>query len=140
MAILANRWYQNLVRPTFRVSAKLALYSVDRQRVLMMHYRDGHYGLPGGHIEKGESPETTLRREIMEEVGIEVGPVVRKDFFEREDSIILAFTSFAEGADPELKSPKPKKEEGVWLTRSEVEALERILPAYKAFALEQWPL
>ncbi|NQV88020.1 MAG: NUDIX domain-containing protein [Parcubacteria group bacterium] len=29
----------------------------------------GHYFLPGGHIEDGESPEIALDRELMEEIG-----------------------------------------------------------------------
>ena len=32
----------------------------------------GEYGLPGGHLEFGESFETCAKRETMEEVGIEI--------------------------------------------------------------------
>jgi 8-oxo-dGTP pyrophosphatase MutT (NUDIX family)/predicted kinase len=36
----------------------------------------GKWGLPGGHIEPGDaSPEAALRREMREELGIELGPV-----------------------------------------------------------------
>lgn len=140
MATRLSAWFKNMFWPTFRVSAKIALYSADGQKVLMMKYRKGHYGLPGGHIEKGEAPETALRRELQEELGIEIGPVQRKDFFQREDSFILAFVSRSQSSDPELNPPNPAKETGVWLTRTELEAIERTLPAYKTFILENWPV
>jgi 8-oxo-dGTP pyrophosphatase MutT (NUDIX family) len=31
----------------------------------------GHYFLPGGHVEVGETPEITLKREMVEELGFE---------------------------------------------------------------------
>ena len=37
---------------------------------LLLHYAEGHWDLPKGHVEKGESEEQTARREIMEETGI----------------------------------------------------------------------
>ena len=37
---------------------------------LVLHYTEGHWDLPKGHIEAGESEEETARREIYEETGI----------------------------------------------------------------------
>ena len=37
-------------------------------------YRDGEYGLPSGHLEKGESPIETVIREAKEEIGIDISP------------------------------------------------------------------
>jgi NAD+ diphosphatase len=37
--------------------------------------RMGHWDLPGGFLEEGEEPLTGLRREFLEETGIEVEPV-----------------------------------------------------------------
>ncbi len=37
---------------------------------LILHYEEGHWGYPKGHIEKGETIEETVRREIREETGI----------------------------------------------------------------------
>ncbi len=38
---------------------------------LLLHYEAGHWDFPKGHIEKGESEEETVRREVKEETGIE---------------------------------------------------------------------
>ena len=38
---------------------------------LLLHYEMGHWGFPKGNIEKGESLEQTVRREVKEETGIE---------------------------------------------------------------------
>jgi 8-oxo-dGTP pyrophosphatase MutT (NUDIX family) len=37
---------------------------------LILHYEEGHWGYPKGHIEKKETLEETARREIREETGI----------------------------------------------------------------------
>ncbi len=37
---------------------------------LLLHYEEGHWGCPKGHIEKAETPEETARREIREETGL----------------------------------------------------------------------
>jgi 8-oxo-dGTP pyrophosphatase MutT (NUDIX family) len=37
---------------------------------LLLHYFSGHWEFPKGHIEKGESEEETVKREIFEETGI----------------------------------------------------------------------
>jgi len=37
---------------------------------LLLHYEAGHWDFPKGHIEKGESEEDTVRREVEEETGI----------------------------------------------------------------------
>lgn len=37
---------------------------------LLLHYGAGHWDFPKGHIERGESEEDALRREVFEETGI----------------------------------------------------------------------
>lgn len=39
-------------------------------KVLMIHQNVGHWGLPKGHVEEGETEEETAIREVFEETGI----------------------------------------------------------------------
>jgi 8-oxo-dGTP pyrophosphatase MutT (NUDIX family) len=48
--------------------------------VLVMRNRDGTHILPGGRIEQGESQMDALRREILEEAGIEITDIRRIGF------------------------------------------------------------
>ncbi|MGC4960273.1 (deoxy)nucleoside triphosphate pyrophosphohydrolase [Gordonia sp. DT101] len=62
-----------------------AILDAGRRRVLLAQRRypvevAGRWELPGGKTEPGESAETALRRELMEELGVEVavGGVLRE--------------------------------------------------------------
>jgi len=54
-------------------SAGVVLFRVEEGQVyyLLLHYIEGHWDFPKGHIEPGESIEDTIRRELKEETGIE---------------------------------------------------------------------
>lgn len=49
---------------------------------------DGHWSIPGGHLEFGETFEETTRREVLEETSLKIDNVrfgaVTNDFFESE--------------------------------------------------------
>ncbi len=55
-----------------------ALIFDDQGRILLLEHvfrPDSDWGIPGGFINKGEQPEAALRRELREEIGIEVQDV-----------------------------------------------------------------
>ncbi|MBU5352766.1 NUDIX domain-containing protein [Paenibacillus barcinonensis] len=54
-----------LVRPS-------VLIVNDQREVLLVKYRDHTWGVPGGMMELGESVEECARREVREEIGIEL--------------------------------------------------------------------
>lgn len=64
-----------LVEPRFTVTAGAVVVD-DRGRVLMLEHRfralNNAWGIPGGFMEKGEQPEEAIRRELREEVGLEL--------------------------------------------------------------------
>ena len=43
----------------------------------------GYWSLPGGVVETGEKLEAAVRREVQEETGLELGPLVVFEIFER---------------------------------------------------------
>ena len=49
---------------------------------LLLHYEAGHWDFVKGHVEKGESEEETVRREILEETGLRNNTFL-SDFRER---------------------------------------------------------
>jgi 8-oxo-dGTP pyrophosphatase MutT (NUDIX family) len=67
----------------FPVSVKGVLATADGKVVLVLNDR-GEWELPGGRIERGESPEDCLTREIEEELGVtaKVGQPIDSYLFE----------------------------------------------------------
>jgi bis(5'-nucleosidyl)-tetraphosphatase len=41
------------------------------RRYLILHYEEGHWDFPKGHVERGEDEKATARRETREETGID---------------------------------------------------------------------
>ena len=120
------------------VSVKVALFSADLQRVLVMFYpKRNVYGLPGGHIDKGELPDFALARELQEELGIKVENAVLKDSY-RSGRIILAYTAVVPN-DFKTFPPNPNFEHAVWRSKVEVETMEHLSDHYREFILEYWP-
>ncbi len=72
-----RRWGVRLVEPRFMITAG-AIVLDERGRVLLLKHRfrvGSGWGIPGGFLEKGEQPEDGLRRELCEEIGLELGVV-----------------------------------------------------------------
>jgi 8-oxo-dGTP diphosphatase len=61
----------------FIVSAGAVIVDEQGQVLLLKHvFRTGSgWGIPGGFIDSNEQPEAALRRELQEEVGLELGSV-----------------------------------------------------------------
>ena len=69
-----RRWTMRVSHPRFAVSAG-AVVTDNRGRVLLLKHRfrpGTGWGMPGGFLAEGEQPDEALRRELREEVGLEV--------------------------------------------------------------------
>ncbi len=52
------------------VGAAIFRHTLEGRRYLLLQYPSGHYDFAKGHVETGETEEETLRRETVEETGI----------------------------------------------------------------------
>jgi ADP-ribose pyrophosphatase YjhB (NUDIX family) len=101
-----RRWTVRLSHPRFAVTAG-AVVTDARGRVLLLKHRfrpGTGWGMPGGFIKAGEQPEEGLRRELREEVGLEVEKVklFTTRAFKRPMQVEIVFTAQAIGVANQL--------------------------------------
>ena len=77
-------WLAHILGQTRRVDQHHVVAAILRrdERVLLCHRSPGRqwypgvWDFPGGHVEQGEQPNEALRRELLEEIGVEIGPAL----------------------------------------------------------------
>lgn len=69
-----RRLTMRLIEPRFTVTAGAVVLDEEGRVLLLKHvFRAGSgWGIPGGFIEKGEQPEEAVRRELFEEIGLQL--------------------------------------------------------------------
>ena len=107
---------------------------------LLMIYRNRHWDLPKGKMEKGESPALFAVREVEEECGIKNLRIVKKlsstchIFFLKNECI--KHTHWYEMISKDPANPTPQAEEGIreakWLTREKVKKIRnKVYPSLR---------
>ena len=69
-----RRWSMRVTHTRFTVTAGALIFN-DRGQVLLLKHRfrtGSGWGLPGGFLEAGEQPLAALKRELREEIGMEI--------------------------------------------------------------------
>jgi ADP-ribose pyrophosphatase YjhB (NUDIX family) len=99
-----RRWSVRLWHPRFAVTAG-GVVTDNRGRVLLLKHRfrpGSGWGVPGGFLESGEHPEDALRRELLEEVGMEITnlKLVATKTFRKPKQVEIIFSCQAV-SDPE---------------------------------------
>lgn len=94
-----RRWTLRASQSHFAVTAG-AVITDDEGRVLLLKHRfrpSPGWGIPGGFIEEGEQPEAALRRELREEVELEVKDVklLTTRAFKEPKQVEIIFTARA---------------------------------------------
>jgi mutator protein MutT len=75
--ITLRRWFSRFTNARFSATAGAVVLNDEGQLLLLKHvFRTGSgWGIPGGFVKAGEHPEEALRRELREEVGLELAHV-----------------------------------------------------------------
>jgi len=102
----------------------------DRILLCKSHKWENKYVIPGGHIEKGESMEEALRREILEETGLQIRDIrllsIKESIFSKtfyEDRHFI-FIDYQCRTDSDRVVLNDEAEEYAWVALKEIEDYE----------------
>lgn len=99
-----RRWTMRISHPRFAVTAGAVVTDGNGRVLLLKHrFRPGAgWGMPGGFMEAGEQPDEAVRRELREEIGLEVEKLklVKTRSFKTPQQVEIVFCCQAVG-DPE---------------------------------------
>ena len=101
-----RRWTVRFSQSRFAVTAG-AIVTDDRGRVLLLKHRfrpGAGWGMPGGFMEEGEQPDEAVRRELREEIGLEVEQLklVTTRAFKKPKQVEIVFRCQAVGNPDQL--------------------------------------
>ena len=101
---LARRWGVRAVAPKYTVGAICLVERADGRILLVRQAYRERWGIPGGLLRRGEDPADGARREVLEEVGVDIEligepAVVVAPEPQRIDVIYRARPATPDGAD-----------------------------------------
>jgi len=121
------------VRYTMRVTCKCAFYTPSGEKVLITEYSPGLYGLPGGHIDEGETPDEAMTRELQEELGLMVYDFERRDFWMHHDNkIVLGYTATLDETT-EIVHQVEEMRGVLWVKVDDIASGKISIPSYDKF-------
>ncbi|MFK4341976.1 MULTISPECIES: NAD(+) diphosphatase [unclassified Paenibacillus] len=103
--------------PIFSTAISTAVINRQRNKVLLIQqYNIKDFILLAGYVNKGESAEQTLVREVMEEVGLQVDEYkyMRSEYFDRTHTLMLNFVSIVN--DDKLDVLSAEVDQARWFT------------------------
>ncbi|HYV84000.1 MAG TPA: NUDIX domain-containing protein [Pyrinomonadaceae bacterium] len=121
-----RRWTMRLAHARFTVTAGAVIFN-DKGEVLLLKHRfraGSGWGLPGGFMETSEQPVDALRRELREEIGLEVDDVkvYAARSFKKPKQVEVLFLAHA---NRDVKSQTMEVERAEWFA---IDALPEGLP------------
>ena len=124
-----------LAHTRFTVTAGAVIFNDKREVLLLKHrFRAGSgWGLPGGFMEQGEQPIEALRRELREEIGLELDDVevfAARSFKKPKQVEVL----FRARANAQVKSLTIEVERAEWFA---LDALPQGLPRDQKVYIER---
>ena len=127
----------------FNVAVIAAIFSPDHSKLLMMRqYGREKYNFLAGYVNKGESAEEALRREMMEEAGLQLKEqkILFTSYFAKSNTLMIAFEATAQS---EAFTPHPTEvDELRWFT-SYADAYDAVIKGAVAerlltYVRQQW--
>lgn len=105
---LGRRWMVRILTPNYSVGAVCLIERADGSVLLVRQAYRERWGVPGGLLKRGEEAPVGARREVLEEVGLDVellgeAAVVVEPGPQRVDLVYRARP--ARGSDPTLARP-----------------------------------
>ena len=88
--------------PPFSTACSMIVLNPDRDKILLIkQYGRDRNILVAGYINKGEDAETTVRREVKEEIGLDLTELHynKSSYFERSNTLMLNFWCVADSED-----------------------------------------
>ena len=114
-----RRLSMRLTQTRFTVTAGALIFNDAGEVLLLKHrFRAGSgWGIPGGFLEAGEHPEQALRRELREEVGLELDQVeifTARSFRKQRQVEILFRSKVNNGANTNVTPQTIEVERAEW--------------------------
>jgi 8-oxo-dGTP pyrophosphatase MutT (NUDIX family) len=123
---LGRRWVVRTIAPSFTVGAMAIIERADGSRLFVRHIYRQHWGVPGGLLERGETPEVAVAREVFEEVGLRIQllgePAVVVDADPQRVDIVFRARPIDE--DDEVAPKSPEIEEVRWFPADQTPELQ----------------
>ena len=135
LPVRVRRWSMRVTHARFTVTAGAVIFNDKGQVLLLKHrFRSGSgWGLPGGFLEKGEQPLEALKRELREEIGMEVesAKIFLARSFKKPRQVEILFLCRANG---DVKPQAMEVERAEWFL---VESLPDDLPRDQRLLVER---
>jgi 8-oxo-dGTP pyrophosphatase MutT (NUDIX family) len=129
---LPSRARRSVVRrmsPTFSVGAVCVIERADGRVLLIRQSYRTHWGLPGGLLQRREHPTDAARREIREEVGIDVAlssePAVVIDELPKRIDIVYRARPCRDGDADSARPTSVEIVDARWFAPTELPQLQR---------------
>jgi 8-oxo-dGTP diphosphatase len=108
LPVRARRRVVRTIAPAFTVGAMCFITRDDGHLLLVQLSYRRRWGIPGGLLKRGEAPADAARREVQEEVGVEIvlegEPAVVVDAEARRVDLVFR-ARLASGQDPQCARP-----------------------------------
>ncbi|RDU38940.1 DNA mismatch repair protein MutT [Neobacillus piezotolerans] len=118
------------------------MFDSGRKKIAIIQTGDGKYFLPGGGIENNETHEECLKREALEEMGmdIEIGPFLgcaRRYFYSTNEYKYYLSEGYFYLCETGRQISKPTEEDNVLIWIEPIKAIENLFHEHQSWAVNE---